>query len=52
MINNAGYGLFGALEDTSIEEIKEQFETNYFGAVRTIKAVLPTMKVSRKVGLS
>lgn len=44
LVNNAGYGLFGALEDISLEEIKEQFETNYFGAIRTIKEVLPTMR--------
>lgn len=43
-VNNAGYGLFGALEDISIEEIKKQFETNLFGAIRTIKEVLPTMR--------
>jgi NAD(P)-dependent dehydrogenase (short-subunit alcohol dehydrogenase family) len=36
LVNNAGYGLFGALEDISIEEIKKQFETNLFGAIRTI----------------
>lgn len=47
LVNNAGYGLFGALEDISLEEIKEQFETNYFGAVRTIKEVLPTMRKQR-----
>jgi len=44
LINNAGYGLFGALEDISIEETKKQFETNLFGAIRTIKEVLPSMR--------
>jgi NAD(P)-dependent dehydrogenase (short-subunit alcohol dehydrogenase family) len=44
LVNNAGYGLFGALEDISIEEIKKQFETNLFGAIRSIKEVLPTMR--------
>ena len=47
MINNAGYGLFGALEDISIEEVKKQFETNLFGAIRTIKETLPTMRKQR-----
>lgn len=47
LVNNAGYGLFGALEDISMEEIKRQFETNFFGAVRTIKEVLPTMRKQR-----
>lgn len=44
LINNAGYGLFGALEEISIEETKKQFETNLFGAIRTIKEVLPSMR--------
>lgn len=43
LVNNAGYGLFGALEDASIEEIKAQFETNFFGAVRVIQQVLPVI---------
>ena len=47
LVNNAGYGLFGALEDISIEESKKQFETNLFGAIRTIKEVLPTMRKQR-----
>ncbi len=50
LINNAGFGLFGALEDISIEEAKKQFETNLFGAIRTIKEVLPTMR-EQKNGL-
>jgi len=44
VINNAGYDLMGALEETSIDEIKAQFETNFFGAVRVIEAVIPMMR--------
>ena len=44
LINNAGYGLFGALEDMFLDEIKRQFDTNLFGAIRTIKEVLPSMR--------
>ena len=44
LINNAGYGLFGALEEISMDEAKKQFETNLFGAMRTIKEILPTMR--------
>lgn len=34
LVNNAGYGLVGAFEDLSVEEIKSQFETNFFGVIR------------------
>jgi NAD(P)-dependent dehydrogenase (short-subunit alcohol dehydrogenase family) len=44
LVNNAGYGLGGALEDLSMEEIKAQYETNVFGLIRTTQAVLPTMR--------
>lgn len=44
LVNNAGYFLVGCLEDLSIEDLKDQFETNFFGVVRTIQAVLPTMR--------
>jgi NAD(P)-dependent dehydrogenase (short-subunit alcohol dehydrogenase family) len=47
LINNAGYALVGALEDLSMDEIKAQFETNLFGAIRTMKAVLPIMRKQR-----
>jgi NAD(P)-dependent dehydrogenase (short-subunit alcohol dehydrogenase family) len=50
LINNAGFGLFGALEDQSIEHIKKQFETNLFGAIRTIQQVLPIMR-NRRSGI-
>ncbi len=43
LINNAGFGIAGALEDTSIGKAKEQFDTNFFGTVRLIKSVLPIM---------
>ena len=40
VVNNAGYDLMGALEDTSLDEIKAQFETNLFGAVRVMQSVI------------
>src|SRR6188472_3588615 len=44
IVNNAGYGFTGALEETSMDEIKSQFETNFFGAVRVMKSVIPIMR--------
>jgi short-subunit dehydrogenase len=44
LVNNAGFDLFGSLEELTIEEIKEQFETNFFGAARVTKSVIPTMR--------
>jgi NAD(P)-dependent dehydrogenase (short-subunit alcohol dehydrogenase family) len=44
LVNNAGYGLTGAFEDLSIDEIKSQYETNVFGLIRVTQAVLPTMR--------
>lgn len=44
MVNNAGYGLIGSIEDISEEEFKTQFETNVFGAFRVTQAVLPYMR--------
>ncbi|MFL6433569.1 MAG: SDR family oxidoreductase [Nitrososphaeraceae archaeon] len=47
VVNNAGYALVGALEQTSMEEIKAQFETNFFGAVRVTQTVIPVMREQR-----
>ena len=44
LVNNAGYGLVGSVEDMSIEEMKAQYETNVFGVFRVTKAVLPHMR--------
>jgi short-subunit dehydrogenase len=44
LINNAGFGLVGAFEDFSIDEIKDQYETNVFGLIRVTQAVLPIMR--------
>ncbi|MGG0717542.1 oxidoreductase [Robertmurraya massiliosenegalensis] len=47
LINSAGYGSFGALEDVSPEEAKRQFDVNVFGAVNLTQLVLPTMREQR-----
>jgi NAD(P)-dependent dehydrogenase (short-subunit alcohol dehydrogenase family) len=44
LINNAGYELAGALEELTAEEAKAQFETNFFGVVRMVNAILPFMR--------
>ena len=47
---NAGYGLFGAFEDLSVDEIKAQFETNFFGVVRVTQHALPNMRTRHNGG--
>jgi NAD(P)-dependent dehydrogenase (short-subunit alcohol dehydrogenase family) len=48
LVNNAAYELAGALEETSIGEAKAQFETNFFGVVRMVRAVLPSMRQQKQ----
>jgi short-subunit dehydrogenase len=47
LVNNAGYGLYGAVEDISLEDAKRQFEVNIFGLARITKEVLPHMREKR-----
>jgi NAD(P)-dependent dehydrogenase (short-subunit alcohol dehydrogenase family) len=48
LINNAGYGHEGTLEESSMDELRQQFEVNVFGAVTMMKAVLPHMRSRRE----
>lgn len=47
LVNNAGYGSYGAVEDVPMVEARAQFEVNVFGAVRLIQLVLPHMREQR-----
>ena len=49
LVNNAGYGSYGAVEDVPLEEVRRQFEVNVFGAARLVQLVLPSMR-SHKSG--
>ncbi|MEM3089695.1 MAG: SDR family oxidoreductase, partial [Candidatus Nitrosotenuis sp.] len=44
LVNNAGYGIFGCLEDLTLDEIRQQFETNFFSIIRLIQQVAPIMR--------
>lgn len=44
LVNNAGYGLVGAVEEASLDEVRAQFETNVFAPLALMKAVLPAMR--------
>lgn len=44
LVNNAGYGQFGCTEDTSMDDFRKQFETNFFSIVRIIQEVSPIMR--------
>jgi len=44
LVNNAGWGLWGCVEDVSVDEFKEQFETNFFSIIRLNQEVVPTMR--------
>jgi short-subunit dehydrogenase len=44
LINNAGYGLVGFFEDLGLDEIRNQFETNFFGVLKITKKVIPIMR--------
>ena len=44
LVNNAGWGIWGTAEDVSLEEFREQFETNFFSVIRMIQKIAPVMR--------
>jgi len=47
LINNAGYGEYGPVEDIAMDNARKQFETNFFGAAELTQLVLPTMRAQK-----
>jgi NAD(P)-dependent dehydrogenase (short-subunit alcohol dehydrogenase family) len=47
LVNNAGYGLLGAVEEASLDEVRRQYETNVFGLLAVTRAVLPALRAQR-----
>ena len=47
LVNNAGIGFAGAIEEASIEEVRQIFEANFFGALKLSQAVLPIMRAQK-----
>jgi NADP-dependent 3-hydroxy acid dehydrogenase YdfG len=48
LINNAGYGQYGPIEQVGLDDVRRQFETNVFGLVRLTQLVLPAMRAQRR----
>jgi NAD(P)-dependent dehydrogenase (short-subunit alcohol dehydrogenase family) len=48
LVNNAGFGVYGSLEEVPMEIVLQQFETNVFGVLNVLKAALPSMRANRK----
>ena len=48
LVNNAGYGQYGAVEDVTFDQWRRQFEVNLFGAIETARAVLPASREARR----
>lgn len=46
LVNNAGYGEYGSIEDVAIDKVRKQFETNVFGLTRMCQLVLPSMRAA------
>jgi NAD(P)-dependent dehydrogenase (short-subunit alcohol dehydrogenase family) len=44
VVCNAGYGIFGSIEEVSLDAAQQQFDTNFFGVLRTLRAVIPGMR--------
>ena len=47
LVNNAGYGMMGAMEESSLEDTRRMFETNVFGLIQVTQAVLPIMRAQK-----
>jgi short-subunit dehydrogenase len=48
LVNNAGYGLYGSVEETSLKDAKKQFDVNLFGLAKLTQGVLPSMREKRQ----